>query len=213
MDEAAHRVRGDHPESPEDQEDDEDCPEHGISFLRGAQLRRLTTFLTPLIERVFVIAAFEDSGLSSLPRRLTTPSTTSTSILSAFVPISVRRMPFTFISSATFFTEASLAATAPAASFTVTLLSTFLIPLTDRATCSASPWLGDFATSPVSVAVSPETETEIRRASAPSLSISLAFTDVAWSASETSGATVFSSLASAAGAAERSQVRERAVAR
>src|ERR1019366_7652574 len=33
MDEAAHRVRGDHSESPEDQEDHEDCPKHGISFL------------------------------------------------------------------------------------------------------------------------------------------------------------------------------------
>ena len=63
------------------------------------------TFLTPAIERVFAIAALAASGLSSLPRRLTTPSTTSTSILSAFLPISVRRRVFTFISSATFFTE------------------------------------------------------------------------------------------------------------
>src|SRR5664280_2374904 len=100
-----------------------------------------------------------------------------------------------------------------AASFTVTLLSTFLIPSTDRATCSASPWLGDFATSPVRVAVSPETETLIRRASAPSLSISLALTWVAWSASETSAGTASGSAAAFAGDAKRSHVRERAAAR
>src|ERR1019366_9219950 len=40
MDEAAHRVRGDHPESPEDQKDHEDCPEHGISFLPSFILSR-----------------------------------------------------------------------------------------------------------------------------------------------------------------------------
>ena len=95
------------------------------------------------------------------------------------MPISVRRIPLTFISSATFFTEASLAPTAPSASFTVTLLSTFLMPSTERATSWASPWLGDFDTSPVRVAVSPETETEMRSASAPSLSISLALTELA----------------------------------